>query len=226
MAASETFKILDAEVHHRDWAEGQQAITRLAGVYEGELPSEYNKYFPKESPKHIVNMIRLAWDDLATSIGRLPEFRGEPLNQSNKEEKKVSKLEHIAHAYLRNSKPSGKLLMWETAWWLLASRAVMLVIPDHKTKMPRITVRDPKSAYPGVKELAGGQIIELSDIIFKYELDADVMQRMGLAVGTEEDSFGRTVTKKKGQVIEYIDDQQWLICSDGGTVKQIGRAHV
>ena len=49
---------------------------------------------------------------------------------------------------------------------------------------------------------------------------ADVMQRMGLAVGTEEDSFGRTVTKKKGQVIEYIDDQQWLICSDGGTVKR------
>jgi hypothetical protein len=215
---SSTFDLLNEEIRGRDWKAGQEAINRLASVYEGQLPAEFDKYFPQETPKHVVNLVRLAWDDLATSIGRLPEMRGEPLNQSNAEQKRVSKQEYVASSYLFHSEPNGKILMWQLAWWLLASRAVLLVVPDKVNKRPKITIRDPRTCYPGVKGMAAGQITELSDIMFKYELPAATMERMGLKAGTHQDQWGNTVQNEKGTVIEYIDDQNWIVASDGGTV--------
>ena len=45
-------------------------MDKLANIYEGKIPGEYEKYFPEGTPKHIVNYIRLGWDDLAQSIAR------------------------------------------------------------------------------------------------------------------------------------------------------------
>ena len=216
---SETFNLLSHEVAKRDWSTGQTEIDELTQVYEGVLPARYSKYFPDSSPKHIINMTRLAWDDLAGQIGRIPEVRSEPINQSKKERDRTALLEHIGHQYIRNSEPSGKLFMRQLAWWLLAGRAVAVVRPDYENKTPRLSLRDPRTAYPGVKRSAAGQIVEMDDIIFKYELDAAEMEDMGLKVGYTEDRWGNSVKKDKGVIIEYLDSKNHIIASDGGTVK-------
>src|SRR3990167_9323615 len=102
---SEVFRLLDDEVRVREDAVLSADMDLMANIYEGVLPSEYDQFFPKGSPKQIVNLIRLAWDDLATQVGRLPELRGEPLNNSDTEEQRVALLERIGSAYIRNAEP-------------------------------------------------------------------------------------------------------------------------
>jgi len=217
---SEIFKTLEQEIVLRDWSDGQNEIDELTAVYEGELPAKYESYFPDSSPKHIINMTRLAWDDLAASIGRMPEVRAEPESNSKAERDRTSLLEKVSQSYLKYAEPEGKLFLRQLAWWLLASRAVGVVTPDYKKKRPVLSLRDPRTVYPGVKRMAAGNILELSDVIFKYELPADAMAAMGLQVGyTEEQYTGKKIPNESGVVIEYIDDMNHIICSDGGTVR-------
>ena len=217
---SELFKTLEQEITARDWQQGQSEIDELTAVYEGELPPQYEKYFPDSSPKHIINMTRLAWDDLAASIGRMPEVRAEPESNSGKERDRTAKLEHIGQWYLKNAEPEGKQFLRQLAWWLLTGRAVAIVKPDYAHKRPTFSLRDPRSVYPGIKRMSAGNIVELSDVIFKYELPASAMEDMGLEVGyTTEEWTGKKIKNESGVVIEYIDDMRHVICSDGGTVK-------
>jgi hypothetical protein len=188
-------------------------LTKMVNIYRGELPPEYEKFFPRSRPKHIVNLIRLAWDDLATTIGRLPELRGDPLNASDAEMKRVGKLEHIGYHYLRWSKPSGKMFLWQLAWWLLGGRGIAMVIPDLERQIPVFTIRDPRHAYPNAAEVVGGQITELNDILFQYELDKRKAVGMGLCRGEGE-------MKGKVKIVEYIDRWQWVIASEDGTYRR------
>ena len=215
---STIFKTLDDEVRLREDATLVGEMNLMADLYEGKLPSEYDQFFPKNSPKQIVNMIRLAWDDLSTQVGRLPELRAEPLNNSAAEEKRVGLLERIGHAYLRNAEPQGKIAMPMLAWWLIGTgRAVAVVVPSKEKKMPVITIRDPRTAYPNAKRTAGNMIVELEDIIFKYQLTVKEMEARGLATQASTDNWGRS-GKPMGTVIEYVDAEKWILASDGGTV--------
>jgi len=195
----------------------------MADLYEGKLPPQYDKFFPSGEPKQVVNLVKLAWTDLAVQIGRVPELRAEVFNASNAEMQRAGLLERIGFNYLRNSKPSGKILMHQLAWWLIGGgRSVMVVQPDAEKQIPIFTSRDPRTAYPNPKEVYGNQITELQDIIFKYTLPVRVMDNMGLATkeGTDSVRFPRTDTseQREGTVIEFIDDELWIIASDGGTV--------
>ncbi len=192
-------------------------MDEMASVYEGHLPSKYDRYFPGNESRHIVNMIRLAWDDLATSVGRLPDLRADTRNLSNTEMKRAGMLERIGFNYIRNSEPSGKVLMWLTGWDLVGLGAhCLLVIPNAETKQPTITIRDPRTAHPKAKKMVRGQIIELSDLIFDYELDAMTAAEMGLRGSV--DDYGNASDKVR--VLEYLDDHQWVVCSDGGSVNR------
>lgn len=208
------YQLLEDQVRLRDWTQKQQEMDEMADLYEGTLPARYEKFFPKSVPKHLVQVIPLAWDDLATSAGRLPDFRGEPRNQTQKESKAVGLLEKIAHAYLRNAKPTGKRFMRDLAWWLQAGRAVAIVTPDWEEKTPRFELRDPRSCYPGPAETVNNSIVKLNDLIFKYELKHSEAVVRGLA--PQRDGRGADLSNTMVKVIEYIDSQQWLIVSEHG----------
>ena len=217
--SSEIFKLLEDEVRVREDSVLLSEMNLMADIYEGKLPSEYDQFFPRNSPKQIVNLIRLAWDDLATQVGRLPELRAEPLNNSDIEEQRVALLERIGHAYLRNAEPKGKIAMFVLGWWLVGpGRAVAVVAPDVERKTPIISIRDPRTAFPNVRKSAGNFIVELKDIIFKYELGEQEMANRGLATrpATGWEQRGQ---KRTGTVIEYVDAEKWMIASDGGTVQ-------
>ena len=147
--SKQLFAELDDQIKLRDWTEKQSEMNEMANLYEGELPERFTKFFPKSVPKNLVQVIPLAWDDLATSAGRLPDLRGEPRNQTQKELAAIGLLEKIAFSYLRDAKPTGKRFMRDLAWWLQAGRAVAIVTPDFDIQMPRFELRDPRSCYPG-----------------------------------------------------------------------------
>jgi hypothetical protein len=215
----EAYKQLADEILLRKDHALSDEMARMAKVYEGELPPEYDKFFPTDSPKQVVNLIRLAWDDLATDVGRFPDLRSEPQDNSDKEQKITSLLERIGFSYIRNAEPTGKMMMRMIAWWLVGvGRAVAVVTPDPETKMPRIGVRDPRNAYPNPKKSSGNIIMELEDVMFQYELSEREMKNRGLAMaGPARGSY--QTGERTGTVIEFIDDQRWMIVSDGGTVQ-------
>ena len=215
----EAYNRLASLVTQRDWSEGQAEIDEIADLYEGKLPERFSKYFPKSEPKHIINLVRLAHDDLATTIGRLPDLRGDPQDATNKELKRVGLLEDIGKDYMRISEPSGKQFMWQLAWWLLVRQAVALIVPDGDKKKPKFVLRDPRTAYPGVKKRAGNQPLELSDIIFKYDVPSEEAKRLGFAPRTITNRFGETTVDTKTTMIEMIDDEYWIVVSEGGTAK-------
>ena len=116
--STELFTLLDNQVQMREWSEERHELEEMTRLYEGEIPSRYKKFFPKNTPEHLVQVIPLAWDDLATQAGRLPDLRGEPRDLSKKEEKAAGLLEKIGFSYLRAAKPTGKSFMKQLAWWL------------------------------------------------------------------------------------------------------------
>jgi hypothetical protein len=218
---TKVYDVLDAAVRQREWTKEREELEEMVRLYEGELPDRYRKFFPKNSPEHLVQVIPLAWDDLATQIGRLPDLRGEPRDNSATELKAAGKLEKIGFSYLRNAKPSGKLFMKQLAWWLQLGRGVAIVTPDFDKQSPRFEIRDPRTCYPGVKEMVNNTIIELEDLIFKYELDIEEARLRGLAHPPQFNDEGkdeRAHTTVK--IIEYIDSDKWCIVSEDGQYKE------
>jgi hypothetical protein len=210
--------MLHSEVIARDWHEGQQDMEEMAKIYEGELPARFEQFFPKSVPKHLVQVVPLAWDDLATQVGRLPDLRGEPKNKTRAELKAVGLLEKIGFSYLRTAQPSGKIFMKNLAWWLQIGRAVAVVTPDVENQRPSMELRDPRTVYPGIKKSANNSIIELSDLLFKYELDLNEARKRGLApMGDEKDGVK---VNRKVKVLEFIDEKQWLIVSEHGMMQR------
>lgn len=217
--SKELYALLDKEVIARDWKEGIAEMDEMAAIYEGELPARFEQFFPKSVPKHLVQVIPLAWDDLATQAGRMPDLRGEPKNHTRKELAAVGLLEKIGFSYLRQARPTGKVFMKGLAWWLQIGRAVAIVTPDWEAKIPRLELRDPRSCYPGIKRMVNNTPVELSDLIFKYELDINEARKRGLANEGDRNASGN-LYHDKVKVIEFIDTNQWVIVSDHGMAQR------
>jgi hypothetical protein len=219
--ASELFNLLSQQVELREWTREKDEMQEMLDLYEGQLPARFKKFFPKETPEHLVQVIPLAWDDLATSSGRLPDLRGEPRDQTQKELKAAGLLEKIGFCYLRNAKPHGKLFMKDLAWWLQIGRAVAIVTPDFKTQMPRFELRDPRTCYPGVAEKVNNRITELTDLIFKHKIPIEEARARGLAHPKqlnhrgEDERLGTEIT-----VYEYIDSWKWCLVSQDGQYQE------
>lgn len=226
--SSDTYKLLDAEVQKRAWDEGVATLNLMAALYEGNLPDQYKRYFPRGDPATVINMIKLAWDDLSVSVGKWPDLKGQTMNHSDKELKRVGLFERICHSYLHNSEPNGKLFMRELGWWLVGGgRSVVIIKPDLEKQGPIFETRDPRYCYPKGRQTSLGQFVEMNDILMKYELDVDVMKEMGLEPAQRKAKYGGTpiIGKPAGPdtawVIEYVDKNQWVIASDGGTVQRV-----
>jgi hypothetical protein len=215
--SAELFDLLNNEVQARDWTEEQKEMDEMCRLYEGELPARYRKFFPKNTPEHLVQVIPLAWDDLATQAGRLPDLRGEPRNMNQSELKAVGLLEKIGFNYLRQAKPTGKVFMRNLAWWLQLGRAVAIVTPDFEKQMPRFELRDPRTCYPGIAESASNMIVALDDLLFKYELDIEEARARGLANPKNPNAYGRDeAVQAQITIIEYIDKDKWCLVSEHG----------
>ena len=217
----EVYRTLSAEATMRENNELRNLQTKMAKLYTGHLPAEYEKYFPKNAPKHIVQLVKNAWDDLATQVGRLPDLRSDALDETMREEKAAGLHERIGFSYLRNAEPTGKQFMWQIAWWLVGTgSAVALVRPDSKKQMPVFTIRDPRTALPNLRTV-GNVPVEIYDIIFKREIPEMAAIKMGLAPpkGASQHIPGPVTGHKQGkmtQILELVDDKSQTVVSEHG----------
>lgn len=193
----------------------------MAALYRGQLPREFEKYFPSNAPRTIVQLIKNAWDDLATSAGRLPDLRSDALDESATEEKKAGLHERIGYHYLRNAEPTGKQFMWQLAWWLLGTgRAVAIVRPDSAKEMPIFSIRDPRTALPNMRTV-GGVPVEIYDIIFKREIPEKVACQLGLADKSKPNDGSPYQGSSNGKqkmvkIYELMDREAHTIVSEQG----------
>lgn len=195
-----------------------QQQNMMANLYRGKLPGEYEKYFPENAPRTIVQLIKNAWDDIATSAGRLPDLRTDALDETAAEEKAAGLHERIGHHYLREAEPTGKQFMWQLAWWLVGTgRAVAIVRPDSKKEMPVFSIRDSRTAMPNMRTV-GGVPVEIYDILFEREIPEKAAIEMGLAEPRRitGQPMNGTSSSKKVKVYEFIDDQQHVVVSEQG----------
>jgi len=218
--SKEIFDTLSDEAQTRRNNELISQQNMMANLYKGQLPQEYEKYFPKNAPRTVVQLIKNAHDDLATSVGRLPDLRSDALDESVREEKAAGLHERIGHHYLRNAEPTGKQFMWQLAWWLVGTgRGVAIVRPDDKKESPTLSIRDPRTAMPNMRTV-GGVPVEMYDILFEYEIDEKSAIKQGLAEKgrslSDPQKFAVGKNAKTVKVFELIDDKNWTIVSEQG----------
>ena len=208
----------EAEIRRNSELISQQSM--IANLYKGKLPQEYEKYFPKNAPRTVVQLIKNAHDDLATSVGRLPDLRSDALDESVREEKAAGLHERIGHHYLRNAEPTGKQFMWQLAWWLVGTgRGVAIVRPNNDKESPTLSIRDPRTAMPNMRTV-GGVPVEMYDVLFEYEIPEKSAIEQGLAekgrTMSDPQKFSGGRNAKTVKVFELIDDKSWTIVSEQG----------
>lgn len=225
--SKEIYAMLHAEAQVRRDNQLIEQQNMMSALYTGKLPREYEKYFPENAPRTIVQLVKNAWDDIATSAGRLPDLRSDALDETVAEEKAAGLHERIGHHYLREAEPTGKQFMWQLAWALVGlGRAVVLVRPDSKKEMPVFTIRDVRTAMPNMRTV-GGVPVEIYDILFEREIPEKAAIEMGLAKANPARSQSGHVppyqseagTGPKGRMIkvyELIDTEQHIVVSEQG----------
>jgi hypothetical protein len=217
--SKEIYRDLSNEAQVRHDASQIEAMQQMADLYRGHIPPEYEKYFPSTAPKHIVQLVKNAWNDLTAEVGKFPDLVSDPLDETSREDKKAGLHERIGANYLNNAEPTGKQFMKQIAWWLVGvGRAVAIVEPDDDKMLPIFGIRDPRSAKPNMRTV-GNVPVEIYDLLFDYEIPHKVAVELGLAEKGNWPAAGPyTGDAKKTKVIEFMDREQHLVVSETGAM--------
>jgi hypothetical protein len=200
----------------------------LVGVYHGTLPSDYDDFFHPEMHVHVVNMIRLAWDDLATLAGKEFPLFVRPDNGTVAAKQRAEKLEQVGYGYNRAGRIAGsihmKQLMKVLSWWLVGcANSVAMVLPDFKHKNPYFTFRDPRSHYPPTGWSPYTQAAP-EDALFAYQLTIGELKQRYPESADSLNTYRRRVitTPAPGRnmedntlvwVGEYYHEDSWMVAT-------------
>lgn len=180
--------IMNADDLKQEWAERSQffgaehkVMDTLVNIYYGGLPEEFNDYFDPEMHVHLINMIRLAWDDLANLSGKVFPLYVEPDNNTPTARERAEKAEKIAYGWYRAGRVVGgvtkDLLQKVLAWWMVGcGNAVAMALPSYEHKTPYFTFRDPRTHFPPVGWSPYTQAAA-DDALFAYQLTIGELKR-------------------------------------------------
>jgi len=154
--------------------EDHRVMDTMVDVYGGNLPPEFDDYFHKKMHVHLINSIRLAWDDLANMAGKAFPIFVRADNDTPTAEDRAERQEKIGYGYNRAGRICGgvemKTLKKVIAWWLVGcANAVYMVLPDYEKKTPFFTFRDPRTHYPPIGWSPYTQA-DPEDALFVYEM--------------------------------------------------------
>lgn len=153
----------------------------LVGVYFGVLPPEFADFFHEEMHVHVVNGVRMAWDDLASLGGKVFPILVRPDNQTPTAKQRAEKIEKIGYGYNEAGRVVGAidmdLLMKVLMWWMVGvGEAVPMVLPDYERHTPFITFRDPRHYYPPTGWSPYTQAAA-DDALFAYQITIGELKR-------------------------------------------------
>jgi hypothetical protein len=162
------------------YAEDHRVMDELVNTYNGGLPQEFDEFFHEEQHVHLVNTIRLAWDDLSALAGKVFQLYVRPDNDSDTAKRRAEKQEQIGYGYNDAGRLAGGIemdfLMKILMWWLVGTaNAVMMVLPDYERKTPFFTFRDPRTHLPPLGWTPHTQT-PLDDSLFVYQMSVRELQ--------------------------------------------------
>lgn len=198
----------------------------LVGVYLGALPSQFDDFFHEEMHVHIVNMIRLSWDDLASLAGKVFPIYVDPDNDKSTAKGRAERQEQIGYGYNEAGRIVGaidmSMLMKVLAWWMVGvGEAVPMVLPDYERHTPFFTFRDPRHYYPPVGWSPFTQA-RADDALFAYQLTiGELKRRYPDSSGEIDRVFAKSISSsiamtEKGDsttvyVGEYYHEDVWAL---------------
>jgi hypothetical protein len=197
----------------------------LVMVYHGVLPSEFDDFFHEEMHRHVINMIRLSWDDLSAMAGKVFPIYVDPDNDTAKAKGRAEKQEQIGYGYNEAGKIVGgiemPMLMKILAWWMVGvGEAVPMVLPNYEHHTPFFTFRDPRTYYPPVGWTPFTQA-PADDALFVTQMSLGEVKRRYPDRATElEQKLGKTISSRVALtattdssvvlVGEYYHAETWL----------------
>jgi hypothetical protein len=153
----------------------------LVGVYMGVLPPEFDDFFHEEMHRHVVNAIRLSWDDLASMAGKVFPIYVDADNDTPTAKERAERQERIGYGYNEAGRIVGgvemSLLMKVYSFWMAGvAEAVAMVLPDYERHTPFFTFRDPRHYYPPVGWSPFNQAAA-DDALFAYQITVGELKR-------------------------------------------------
>ena len=221
------------------YGSAHQESDKLVGIYEGRLPPEFGDYFAPEMHIHVINMIRLAWDDLATMAGK--EFPINVAADSNTQRAKdrAERQEQAGYGYNENGRLCGgvtmKLLQKVNAWWMVGGGSVVnMVLPHFEQRRPFFTFRDPRTFYPPggwspFSQAAPGDAlfvypITLGELKRRYPDKAqEIDQKITRFISTERKKMERD-DRFVLQLAEYYHEDIWTVQTLTDTVVTVAES--
>jgi hypothetical protein len=156
-------------------------MDELVGLYLGQVPTSFMEFFHEEMTVHHINMIRLAWDDLASMAGKVFPVYVRSDNDTATARDRAEHLEKWAYgindAGQNVGAIGGELLMKVLSWWMAGvGEAIPMVLPSYERRTPYFTFRDPRHYYPPVGWSPYTQAAA-DDALFAYQLTIGELKR-------------------------------------------------
>lgn len=163
------------------YAEDHAEMDKLVGAYFGTLPAEFEDYFDPEMHVHVINMLRMSWDDLAIRAGKVFRLSVKPDNNTPTARARAEKLEKVGYGYNEVGACIGSIgrdmVQKVAAWWMVGcANAVYLVLPSYEYQAPQITFRDPRMYFPPVGWTPYSQA-PADDGLFAYQITVGELKR-------------------------------------------------
>lgn len=193
-------------------------MDQMVDVYEGFLPAEFADFFHEEMHVHVINNIRLAWDDLSWLAGKEFPIYVPPEGNTAEQMKRAERLEKWAYGVNKAGRAAGgvhmKALMKILMWWLVGcANAVVQVLPDFENKSPYLTWRDPRTHYPPVGWTPWNET-RAEDALFAYQKS---LTQLMIEYPERKDELRRAIQKiynlgdpSRGNRSGMSEDETWL----------------
>jgi hypothetical protein len=178
------------------YADAHLEMDKMVDVYDGKLPAEFADFFHDEMHVHVVNTIRLAWDDTAALAGKEFPIFVEPEGNDSGPKERAERLEKWAYGINRAGRAAGgvsmKALMKVLMWWLVGcANAVVMALPDFENQSPYFTFRDPRTHYPPVGWTPWNET-KAVDALFAYQKS---VSQLTAEYGDKADELRQSISK-------------------------------
>lgn len=180
----------------KHWGAKHAEQDRIIGVYFGDYPVEFEDFFDNLDHNFVINMIRLAWDDLASMAGQEFPLYFPTENETAAQRDKAEKREKVCYGYNSAGRRAGgmdmKGLSHALGWYLVGcAEAVATVDLDYARKTPYFDWRDPRSFYAPVG-WSPWQNEELDGSLFARQMTLGELKRLfPSAAGTLDAQYSR-----------------------------------
>ena len=205
---------LKRHYHNRD-----ARMNDILAVRRGQINTVYPDFFPEGFSKPMIaNFVDVAARDMAEILAPLPSFNCIPMSvNSDAEKRRVDKRTMIINNYVQFSNLQTQMYTGAD-WYLTYGFLPFIIEADIETRMPRIRVDNPLSAYPEFDRwnnlVSYTKIYKktIRELVLDYpEYETQIVGRYGWENTNPEQQLSMVRYEDKDVVLLYLPDRKNLV---------------